>query len=98
MIKNRYKFIKKIYKNYIIIFIRKHTFYIPKEELDLLRPFYSKKIKLIDFLNDNHINYLILDNLEIVKQCIFEDNKYKEIKYKSIIYKIYKSLIENLED
>ena len=98
MIKNRYKFIKKVYKNYIIIFTKKNTFYIPKEELDVLRPFYTKKVKLIDFLNDNHINYLILDNLEIVKKCIFEDNRYKEIKYKSIIYKIYKSLEKDLED
>ncbi len=51
---------------------------------------------MIKFLNMNsrammayHINYLIIDNLEIVKKVEFTDNQYNHIKRKVELVKLY---------
>ena len=93
MIKTRYKFIKRIYKDYVIIFKIKKSYHIPDKELDIIGPF-KRKGKLIDFLQENHINYIIVDNLEIISKREYSDNKYYEMKKKTLIWEIYK----NFED
>ena len=89
MIKTRYKFTKKLYKDYIIIMKIKKSYHIPDEELDIIGPF-KRKGKLIDFLQENHINYLILDNMEIISKREYSDNKYYEMKKKTLIWQIYR--------
>ena len=95
MIKTRYKFTKKLYKDYIIIMKIKKSYHIPDEELDIIGPF-KKKGRLIDFLQENHINYLILDNMEIISKREYKDNKYYELKNKTLIWNLYRNFEEKL--
>ncbi len=96
MIKTRYKFVKSLYKDYIIIIKTKKSYHIPNEEFDIIKPFKGKKGKLIDFLQAQHINYLIIDNMEIISKRTYEDNKYYEIKNKTFIFDLYKNFEEYL--
>ncbi len=95
MIKTRYKFTKRLYKDYIIIMKIKNSYHIPDEELDIIGPF-KRKGRLIDFLQENHINYLILDNMEIISKREYNDNKYYELKNKTFIWNLYRNFEEKL--
>ncbi len=75
--KNRYNFAKMCYKEYVILILKNRKLYTYNEENILYN------IKYINKLKELHINYVILDNLDIIKQE-YNDNKYQEyyIKYK----------------
>ena len=72
----RYQFTKKIYPNYIVFLLVKGKYRT-----------YDMDLKIVNYLNfDNklellvkkHINYLILDDLEIIDMKEFEDNNYEK--------------------
>lgn len=85
MLKTRYKFVKKLYSDYIIIFRKNNYNYIYNYEfLSLI----NDKISIINKLNKYHINYIIIDNMKIVDIIMFKDNKYNSYKKRYIIYKI----------
>ena len=85
MLKTRYKFIKRLYSDYIIIFRKNNYNYIYNYEfLSLI----NDKISIINKLNKYHINYIIIDNMKIVDIIMFKDNKYNSYKKRYIIYKI----------
>lgn len=90
MLKTRYKFIKRLYKDYIILFRKNNYNYIYNYEF--LSFFKDKNI--INKLNKYHINYIIVDNMKIVDITIFKDNKYNYYNNRYIIYKI---MINNKE-
>ena len=90
--KNRYKFAKMLYQDYVILILKNKKLYTFDNN------------KLIDFkyinkLKKLHINYLILDNLDIIKKE-YSDNKYLEyyLKYKlkEILKIIYNKKKEGL--
>lgn len=84
MIKTRYNFIKNIYNDYIIIFNKNNNYYIYNYEfLSILKD----KISIINKLNKYNINYIIINNMDIIDKRIF-NNKYNYYKYRYIIYKI----------
>lgn len=83
MIKNKYKFLKKLYPNDIIIFLKKNTYYVYYEDVCLLKK--VKRYRIINYLNMKHINYIIIDNLDIVEHKIFDDNKYRRLYRLTII-------------
>ena len=83
MIKTRYNFIKNIYNDYIIIYIKNNNYYIYDYEF-----LFILKGKLINKLNKNHINYLIIDNMNIINKITFNDNKYNYYNIRFMIYKI----------
>lgn len=85
MLKTRYKFVKRLYRDYIIIFKQKKYNYIYNYEFLSL---FKDKISIINKLNKYHINYLIVDNMKIVDIITFKDNKYNSYKKKYLIYKI----------
>ncbi len=89
MIKTRYKFIKKLYREYIIIFRKNNYNYIYNHEFLSL---FKDKINIINKLNKYHINYIIIDNMKIVDIIMFMDNKYNSYKNKYIIYKILEDI------
>lgn len=83
--KNRYLFLKRLYPNFIIIMLSKKEYVT-----------FGMDNMMIKFLNMNsrammvyHINYLIIDNLEIVKKVEFTDNQYNHIKRKVELVKLY---------
>ena len=79
--KNRYEFIKKIYKDYIIFIVKKDKYYTLDND-KLICNYYDINIKNINKFN---INYLVLDNLDIVEIKEYNDNSYYEYLIKSII-------------
>lgn len=83
MLKTRHDFIKNIYNDYIIIYNKNDNYYLYDYEF-----LYLFKGKLINKLNKYHINYLIIDNMNIISKIIFNDNKYNYYKIRFIIYEI----------
>ena len=82
MLRTRHDFIKSIYNDYIIIYIKNNYYIYDYEFLFIL------KGKLINKLNNNHINYLIIDNMNIINKITFNDNKYNYYNIRFMIYKI----------
>lgn len=75
-IKNRYEIVSKYYKNCVILILIKRKLYIYENNI-------LKDFKKINKLKELHINYIILDNLEVIEKN-YIDNKYEEyyLKYK----------------
>lgn len=72
--KNRYEIIKKLYPNYLILINHKNNLISFKNDKIILKYFNIKKKKV---LYQKHINYLILNNLEIEEIKDYqEENKY----------------------
>ena len=73
--KNRLELISLLYKDYVILILIKKKLYIyENNELSSFKDF--NKLKKL------HINYIILDNIDIIKEE-YKDNKYLEyyLKY-----------------
>lgn len=87
MLKTRYQFIKRLYPNYVLVFIeKKQKYHLVEEQMRFLKIF--KKKNMINTLEYYHINYLVIDNLSIVKKKEFSDNRYLELLKKAIIIEL----------
>ena len=88
--KSRYIFLKRLYKDYVIIFY-KNNYCVYFDDIVIFRCF--KCGSIINTLNSLNINYIIVDNLDIKVFC-FEVNNYLNYFFKSylisIIDEIYK--------
>lgn len=82
--KNRYEFIKKLYKEYIIFIIKKNKYYVFNNDKKICE-IYNINYYNIDKFN---INYLVLNNLDIIKLVKYDNNKYYEYLIKSILINI----------
>ena len=85
MINTRYKFIKRLYKDYIIVFKKNNCNYIYDYEFLYL---FKDKISIINKLNKYNINYIIINNMKIINKKVFNNNKYNYYKKRYILYKI----------
>lgn len=65
--KERYEVIKKLYPNYLILLVKNNK-YITFNEDKLIYNYLNKKLI--------NINYIILDNLEIIDKKEYENNNY----------------------
>ena len=92
-LKTRYVYFKKNYMEYCCLFILKNQ-EISSCELDLELLNLLKKKNIQKFLNQFHINYLIIDNLKIIQKKEFCDNQYHRYIYLMEIKKIMKSLLK----
>ena len=81
--KNRYYFLKRLYKDYVIVFKKKNYYLYGKDKF--IR--YLKKNTIINTLENLHINYIIVDNLDI-KIKKFNDNKYYLYLYRTILIEV----------
>jgi hypothetical protein len=86
--KNRYEIIKSLYPNYLILIKKKNKYFTFNIDKNILKYINYKKNKDLEKKN---INYLILDNLDIIKTT-----DYKE-KNKYYTYLIKSSIIINIE-
>ena len=90
---NRYKFCKELYSNYIIFIKTKNrlnTYFIDHKicmMLDIKSYCYSEKYS---------INYLVLDNLEIIKKREYKNNNYNKYLVIYLINEIGNCLKEKL--
>lgn len=82
MLKTKYIFLKKLYPNDVIVFLKKERYFVLFDDLYLLKSFEKKGI--IKNLEKCYINYIILDNLVMVKRKTFTNNNYLEYLYKGI--------------
>ena len=87
---NRYKFTKNIYPDYIVLLTRKNkyiTFDIDLKLIDYLEV--DEDLTILDKL---HINYLVLDDLEIINIKSYKDNNYDKYCLGLIINKVVKKI------
>lgn len=80
---NRYEFTKNIYKDYIVLIMKNKNYYC-----------FDKDKRILDYINfDNKlyllkkysINFIVLDNLEILSINNYEVNNYYKYLYMSYI-------------
>lgn len=83
MLKTRFIFLKRLYLEYVIIFKINRKLYVYGYDLKIIR--YFKLNNIINTLNKYGVNYIIIDNLNIVVKKEFNYNKYLELLYKSIL-------------
>ena len=67
---NRYIFIKRIYKDSLIIFIKNNKYYCIKEDKDIFKICKNN----ISEVRKNKINYLIIDNLVVIESHFYKYN------------------------
>ena len=65
--KERYEVIKKLYPNYLILIIKNNKYYTFDED-KLIFNYLKRKF--------NNINYIILNNLDIIIKKEYENNNY----------------------
>ena len=88
MLKTRYYFLKKLYPDYFILMLKKGKNCVFQEEIYLSKSFLSKT--LLYHLDTLHINYMVIDNLKIMKKVSFKDNHYMEYLVKGILIDMVK--------
>ena len=69
---NRYSFTKEVYPDYVILLVKKNKYYsysIDRTVLDYIK--FKDKTYI---LRKKHINYLILDELDITEKYEYSDN------------------------
>ena len=71
--KERYKVLKKIYPYYLILIIKNNKYYTFDED-KLIFNYLKRKL--------NNINYIILDNLDIIVKKEYENNNYLNYYFK----------------
>ena len=85
--KERYEVIKKLYPNYLILIRYKDKIKTFKED-NLIYNYLNKNIEKL------HINYIILNKLDIEKIKEYSDNNYINIYFKIKLINILKKLKE----
>lgn len=85
-IRNRYEKVRKYYNNCVILILVKRKLYIYKNNILI-------DFKKINKLKELHINYTILDNLEVIERK-FEDNRYEEYYLKYSLNSILDNILK----
>ncbi len=71
--KNRYIFIKRTYPKSVVVFIKKGKYVSYGLDKEFLKYWHFKKI---NDLNYWHINYLVVENMQILEHKEFLNNSY----------------------
>lgn len=87
---NRYSFTKNVYKDYIVLIIRKNKYYSYNKDREVLD--YIRFKDKTNVLRKRHINYLVLDDLDIIEKCEYVDNKLERYNYLINIDKIFNKI------
>lgn len=83
--KNRYIFFKSLYKDYLLLFTKKDnllSFNIDNRIISILS---SSSNNILEVLTTNSINYIIVDNLDIIEIKTFTNNSYNLYKKKAYL-------------
>ena len=85
--KNKYELANILYKDYVILIYKKNKlYYYDNDKLC--------NLKKLNQLRKLHINYLIIDNLDIYKKE-YKDNKYLEYYLKDNLNNILNNMLLN---
>lgn len=85
-VRNRYEIVRKYYNDCVILILIKRKLYIYKNNILV-------DFKKINKLKELHINYIILDNLEVIERN-YEDNKYEEYYLKYSLNSILDNILK----
>ena len=91
--KNRYIFFKRLYKDYLLLFIKKDnllSFNIDNRIISILS---SSSNNILEVLTTNSINYIIVDNLDIIEIKTFTNNSYNLYKKKAYLIAVSNIII-----
>lgn len=87
---NRYNFTKNVYPDYLILLLKKDKYYSYGNDRRVLE--YIKFNNKTNVLKKKKINYLVLDELDIVEKCEYKDNSLNKylnlIRIRKILYEI----------
>ena len=89
-VRNRYEIASIYYKNCVILILINKRLYFYKDNI-------LTSFKKINKLKELHINYIILDNLE-VKERKYIDNKYEEYYLKYNLNNILDNILDKLKE
>ena len=84
--KYRYQFTKDTFPGYIVFLVVKRKYITYDNDLEILK--YIKYKDKLSLLDKYKINYLVLDNLDIIIQKKFEDNNYYKYLYLTKLDKV----------
>ena len=87
---NRYKFTKNIYPDYIVLLNKKNKYITFDIDLKLID--YLEVDEYLTILDKLHINYLVLDDLEIINIKSYKDNNYDKYCLGLVINKVVKKI------
>lgn len=91
---NRYNFTKNIYKDYIVLIVRKKKLYTFNQDKRILNYIgFNNKIYRI---RKRKINYLILDDLDIIEIIKYDNNNYNKYLLLSYLKDILKEIRRRL--
>jgi hypothetical protein len=92
--KHRYEFTKKVHPGYIVFLVVKGKYVTYGNDIDIIRYIkFNGKFKVFDKYK---INYLVLDNLDIIDKKEYDNNNYDKYLDVVMIRKIVKKIGNNL--
>ncbi len=95
MIKTRYQFFKMTHRDYVVIFLTKNGYTLHGIEREMLNIISLRNIR--EVLEKLKVNYIVVDEVEIVKERSFKDNQYNFLEKKSyLLTLVYELLSLNL--
>lgn len=79
---NRYSFLKRLNRNYIVLIKKNKKYFSYDNDLKILNYLgFKSSLKILD---KRKINYIVLEDLEILKQRNYKNNNYR--KYLKLTY------------
>ena len=91
-LRNRYVFIKRLYPDTLIVFIKKNKYFLLDND-KYIYEYFNKNIKQIAL---NNIDYIIIDNLYIVDKLFNKNNNYNKYNKIILINKFIKNNLDKL--
>ena len=76
---NRYSFTKEVYPNYVVLLVKKDKYYSYGKDRKVLEYIGFKDKTYI--LRNKKINYLVLDELDIIEKNEYSDNELNKYIY-----------------
>lgn len=73
VLKRRYNYSKKLYKNYIILIRKETKYYTFNIDKEIIKYIFNKEYLVDNDLNNLNVSYIILDNLEIKDKKSFNN-------------------------
>lgn len=91
MLMRRVSFLKKLYSDYVIFVLKNEKYYVFKDDRIVIENLISKSVlKEKDIDKIDSVNYIILDNLTILKKYETYENKYNYILKKQKLIEMLK--------
>lgn len=84
---NRYRFTKDVYPDYVVLLIKKDKYYSFDEDKEVL--LYIGFKNKTNILRKKKINYLVLDELDIIEKYEYLDNELERYLYLTYMKKIF---------